>query len=319
MNTVQSPLHVVLGAGPAGTAIAAELAARGLAVRHVDRKPIQPADPRIETRQADLSTAAAAIEATDGAAVIYHAVNVAYHLQVSVLPGIADAVLAAAGAHGARLVVLDTLYPYGEADGDAITEQTPWAATSRKGRLRAELDRRYLDAHDRGEVRVVLGRSADFFGPGVISSTLGGAFFPGALTGTPALGLGDLTLPHSYTYIRDVARGLVTLGTDDRGDGRVWHLPTNPAASTTAIHRLVEELTGQPLVVDVMTEPVAHGPFDEQFMAEYAEMFYQHRIPQNMVSTAFETTFGVAPTPLREALAATIDWYAAALAQGGQR
>ena len=97
MNTVPSPLHVVLGAGPAGTAIAAELAARGLAVRHVDRKPIQPADPRIETRQADLSTAAAAIEATDGAAVIYHAVNVAYHLQVPVLPGIADAVLAAAG------------------------------------------------------------------------------------------------------------------------------------------------------------------------------------------------------------------------------
>jgi hypothetical protein len=48
-------------------------------------------------------------------------------------------------------------------------------------------------------------------------------------------------------------------------------------------------------------------------------MFYQHRIPQNMVSTDFETTFGVTPTPLREALAATIDWYAAALAQDGQR
>ena len=165
----------------------------------------------------------------------------------------------------------------------------------------------------------MLGRSADFFGPGVINSTLGGAFFPGALTGTPALGLGDLTLPHSYTYIRDVARGLVTLGTDDRGDGRVWHLPTNPAVSTDTVHEIVEEITGQPLVVEVMTEPVAHGPFDAQFMAEYAEMFYQHRIAQNMVSTDFESTFGVHPTPLREALAATLAWYTAALAQGGRR
>ena len=314
-----TPLHVVLGAGPAGTAIAADLAARGLAVRHVDRSPIQGADPRIETRQADLSTPAAAIAATDGASVIYHAVNVAYHLQVAVLPGIADAFLTAARTHGARLVVLDTLYPYGEAEGEAITEQTPWAATSRKGLLRADLDRRYLDAHERGEVRVVLGRSADFFGPGVVNSTLGGAFFPAALTGGPALGLGDLALPHSYTYIRDVARGLVTLGTDERGDGRVWHLPTHPALPTTAIHRIVEELTGRPIEVEVMTEPTAHGPFDEQFMAEYAEMFYQHRIPQNMVSTDFETTFGIGPTPLREALEATIDWYAAALAEGGRR
>lgn len=319
MPVTTKSLHVVLGAGPAGTAVAAELAARRFAVRHVDRNPISPADARIETLQADLSTAEAAISATEGAAVIYHAVNVAYHLQVPVMPGVADAILAAARTHGARLVVLDTLYPYGEADGEAITEQTPWAATSRKGLLRADLDRRYLEAHSRGEVRVALGRSADFFGPGVISSTLGGAFFPGALTGGPALGLGDLTLPHSYTFIEDVARGLVTLGTDERAEGRVWHLPTNPALPTTTVHALVEELTGRPLVVEVMTEPVASGPFDEQFMAEYAEMFYQHRIAQNMVSTDFETTFGVTPTPLREALAATIAWYAAALAQDGRR
>ena len=313
MNS-HADLHVVLGAGPAGTTLAAELADRGLRVRHVDRKQLEPVRPGVETVQADLSTAEAATAATEGAAVVYHAVNVAYHLQVPLLPGIAEAVLAAVRTHGARLVVLDTLYPYGAADGEAITEQTPWAATSRKGRLRADLDRRYLAAHASGEARVVLGRSADFFGPGVLASTLGGAFFPGALTGGPALALGDIDLPHSYTYIGDVARGLATLGTDDRGDGSVWHLPTVPARTTAEVHALVEEITGRPLQVEVMAEPRAYGPFDEQFMAEYAEMFYQHLVPQNVVSTAFETTFGVRPTPLREALAATVDWYAGLLA-----
>ena len=306
-------LHVVLGAGPAGSAIAAELATHGVRVRHVARGEIAPTDDRIERVRADLSTPEAAIAATEGAEVVYHALNVAYSLQVQVLPGIADAVLAATRTHGARLVVLDTLYPYGTADGEAITEQTRWAATTRKGRLRAELDRRYLAAHAAGEVRVVLGRSADFFGPGVINSTLGGAFFPGALTGRPALGLGDIHLPHSYTYIRDVARGLAALGSDERGDGRVWHLPTNPAVPTATVHALVEELTGRPLTVEVLDEAVPYGPFDEEFMAEYAEMFYQHLVPQNMVSAEFEAAFGVRPTPLREALAATVAWYAAAL------
>ncbi|GAA2153105.1 NAD-dependent epimerase/dehydratase family protein [Glycomyces lechevalierae] len=307
-----TPLHVVLGAGPAGTAIAAELAQRGLRVRHVSRSEIPLTDKRIERVRADLSISEAAVEATSGAAVVYHAVNVPYHQQAEVLPGITASVLTATAHHGARLVVLDTLYPYGQADGEAITERTPWAATSHKGRLRAELDRQYLATHRAGEAGVALGRAADFFGPGVLSSTLGGAFFPGALTGGKVLGLGDLALPHSYTYIGDVARGLVTLGTDPRGDGRVWHLPTNPALATTEVHRMVEELIGRPLEVDVLTELVAYGPFDEQFIGEYAEMFYQHQIPQNMVSADFEATFGVRPTPWREALQATLDWYRAA-------
>lgn len=308
-----SPLHAVLGAGPAGSAIAAELLGHDVRVRHVSRGGIARIDERVQPVQADLSTPEAAIAATEGASVIYHAVNVAYHLQVDLLPAITEAILAAARTHGAKLVVLDTLYPYGTADGEAITEATPWAATSRKGKLRAALDQRYLAAHRDGEVRVTLGRSADFFGPGVINSTLGGAFFPGALSGTAALALGDITLPHSYTYIRDVARGLVLLGASPRGDGRVWHLPTNPAVSTARIHRLVSELLGRELVIEVLDEPVPYGPFDARFMDEYAEMFYQHQLPQNMVSTDFETTFGVEPTPLRTALVETIDWYRAAL------
>lgn len=304
-------LHVVLGAGPAGSTIVEELLARGLPVRHVNRGPIPDSPPDVETVEADLSSAEQALDATAGAAVVYHAVNVPYEHQVEQMPRIGDAILGAAGRHGARLVVLDTLYPYGEADGDAITEQTPWATTSRKGRMRAELDRVYLQAHARGDARVVLGRSADFYGPRVISSTLGGAFFPAALTGAPVTVFGDITLPHSYSYVPDVAAGLVDLGTapDDATDGRVWHLPTATAATTEEVIGLVEQLLGAPVVADVLDEAVAVGPFDATFMGEYAEMFYQHRIAQHMISTAFERTFDRRPTPLLGGLASTLAWY----------
>ena len=305
-----SGLHVVLGSGPAGTALAAELADRGRGVRLVDRRGEGPAPDGVERFAADLSDADRARAAVAGAGVVYHAVNVPYELQVEVMPRIQQAIVSAVQAEGARLVVLDTLYPYGETGGRTMTEETPWRATSAKGRMRAELDARYLEAHREGRAGgVVLGRSADFFGPRVLNSSLGGAAFPGALTGGEVMALGDIDRLHSYTYIDDVAAGLATLGGHPEADGRVWHLPTAPAVTTRQVHAMIAERVGRPLNVVVLDEPRPYGPFDEVFMDEYAELFYQYFEDQVMDSSAFQNAFGVAPTPLATALGATIDWY----------
>lgn len=312
--TAVRDLQVVLGAGPAGTTLARELVGRGHPVRLVDRTGGGAAIEGVERFAADVATADGARAAVEGAAVVYHCVNVGYHLQVDVMPRIQEAVLAAAEAVGARLVVLDTLYPYGETHGAVMTEDSPWNATTRKGRMRAELDARYLAAHSEGRLRVVLGRSADFVGPGVLNSTLGGAVFPAALTGGAVPALGDIDLPHSYTYIGDVAAGLATLGAHPDSDGRVWHLPTAPALSTREIFTMIEQRTGRPLDITVVDEPRPFGPFDEVFMAEYAEMFYQHTEPQIVDSSAIEKAHGLTPNPLPATLDETLAWYARLLA-----
>ncbi|SEF13873.1 NAD-dependent epimerase/dehydratase family protein [Jiangella alba] len=305
-------LHVVLGTGPAGTTLAEQLLRRGHTVRTVDRRGTTPLDGA-QPYAADVRDPVAAAAAVAGAAVVYHCVNVPYERQVEVMPRIQESVLAAAEATGARLVVTDTLYPYGPTGGEAMTEETPWRAVAVKGRMRADLDGRYLQAHQRGRVRVTLGRAADFFGPRVFNSSLGAAVFPAALTGETALAMGDIDLPHSYSYIRDVAAGLALLGERPDAAGRVWHLPTAPAVSTRRVHELIAELTGRPLSVDVLTEPGPWGPFDDVFMAEYAELFYQYLEPQVMDSSAFHLTFGVRPTPLADALAETVAWYRTSL------
>ena len=304
-----SGLHVVLGSGPAGTTLAAELADRGRGVRLVDRRGEGPAPEGVERFAADLSDADRARAAVAGAGVVYHAVNVPYELQVEVMPRIQQAIVSAVEAEGARLVVLDTLYPYGETGGRVMTEETPWRATSAKGRMRAELDEHYLAAHREGRARVVLGRSADFFGPRVLNSSLGGAAFPAALTGGEVMALGDIDRLHSYTYVGDVAAGLATLGEHPEADGRVWHLPTAPARTTRQVHEMIEERVGQPLQVVVLDEPRPYGPFDEVFMDEYAELFYQYFEDQVMDSSDFQKTFGIGPTLLGEALDTTLDWY----------
>ncbi|MFE3527169.1 NAD-dependent epimerase/dehydratase family protein [Streptomyces sp. NPDC059161] len=316
MTHTTDSLHVVLGAGPAGQAVAAELARRGHQVRLVDRSGTGPAIWGVERMRGDVGSPEGAAAAVRGAAVVYHCVNVAYQLQTDVMPRIQRAVLAAAASEGARLVVLDTLYPYGETHGEVMTEDTPWRATSNKGMMRAELDEKYLAAHREGHASVVLGRSADFVGPGVLNSTLGAAVFPGALTGAEVLTLGDIDLPHSYTDIRAVAAGLATLGESPHGDGRVWHLPTAPALSTREVLRMIEERVGRPLKVVTLEEPRPFGPFDQVFMDAYAEMFYQHTEPQIMDSGAFEAAFGAGPVAMGDTLDATLEWYRTLLARG---
>lgn len=309
MSAATSNLHVVLGSGPAGTTLAAELAGRGHAVRLVNRSGEGEPLTGVERRAADVTAREGALAAVAGAAVVYHCVNVAYQLQPDVLPRVQDALLAAVESVGARLVVLDTLYPYGETRGEVMTEDSPWRATSRKGRLRARLDEAYLAAHREGRVAVVLGRAADFVGPRVLNSTLGGAVFPPALTGGEVPALGDIGLRHSYTNIADVATGLATLGEHPEGDGRVWHLPTAPAVTTREIFAMIEERVGAPLTTVPLAEARPFGPFDEEFMNEYAEMFYQHTETQVMDSSDFERAFGVGPTPLARTLDDTLDWY----------
>lgn len=107
-------LHVVLGTGPAGTTLAEELLRRGHAVRTVDRQGIAPLDG-VQPHAADVRDPEAAARAVAGVEVVYHCVNAPYELQIEVMPRIQESVLAAAEATGARLVVADTLYPYGPA------------------------------------------------------------------------------------------------------------------------------------------------------------------------------------------------------------
>jgi hypothetical protein len=56
-------------------------------------------------------------------------------------------------------------------------------------------------------------------------STLGERVFGNALAGRRADFIGNPDLPHTYSYVPDIAAGLATLGTDARAEGKVWHLP----------------------------------------------------------------------------------------------
>lgn len=311
MNTPQE-LHVIFGTGPVGTTLADELLAKGKQVRLVNRSGKGQVPTGAELVAGDASRLEIVQDLCRGASVVYNCTHAPYHIWPETLPRLQENMIEGAASAGAKLVVIDTLYLYGETHGQPMTEAMPYMATSRKGRLRAELAWGYRQAHRTGKVRVTIGRAADFFGPRVLNSSLGQFVFPAALSGQPALTLGNIDLPHSYSYMPDVARSLAVLGEREEVLGRDWLLPVAPAITTRDMLRLIGQEIGQlPQILNVPTleQAKALGIFDESFAREYSELFYQHTEPQIVVSGAFEQAFGLHATPLEEAIHTTVHWY----------
>jgi nucleoside-diphosphate-sugar epimerase len=121
-------------------------------------------------------------------------------------------VLAGLSCKGAGLVYGDNLYMYGPAGGEPLTEEMPYVATTRKGKVRASVARSVEEAHARGRLNASIVRGSDFFGPRVVKSVFGEAFFRAARTGKKANLLGNPDLPHAYTFVRDMARLMVRVG-----------------------------------------------------------------------------------------------------------
>jgi len=302
--------HVVLGAGPVGWTTATLLAEGGHDVSIITREGAGPAHPRVVHIRADAADPAALLAAAAGATVLYNAASPPYRRWATDWPPLAASVLSAAEALGAVLVSVGNLYGYGPVD-HAMVETDPLAATSTKGRVRARVWADIRRSHEAGRVRATELRSSDYFGPRVLTSQLGERIIPNVLAGKPVRVLGDPDVAHSWTYITDVAGALITLGHDERAWGRAWHTPTNPPLSQRqVIDALSVEASGElakvraisPLMVKVLGLVVPD-------LRELAEIGYQLDAPFVVDSSAAETTFGLSPTPMDEALGYTIRWY----------
>ncbi len=303
-------LHVVFGVGQVGRALSARLAELGLAVRVVSRhRPATLADG-VDWRPADASDPQAANDAAEGARVIYQCLNAPYTHWPERFPPLQRAVLSAAERQSALLVSLENAYGYGPTQGRPMTEELPLAATTVKGGTRAAMTQELLSAADAGRVRIAVGRASDFFGAGVTESTLGQRVFASALAGKRADFLGNPDLPHSYSYVPDIAAGLATLGTDQRAVGGVWHLPGPETVTTRQILALVAQDVGHPVAVRSVPKLLMRAlGLVNPMMRGLAEMAYEFEEPFVLDTSKYETTFGVAGTPLADAITATIAWY----------
>ena len=290
--------------------LSARLAAGGLAVRVLSRSRPAALPEGVDWRAVDATDPVAAADAAEGASVIYQCLNAPYTSWPESFPPLQRGVLAAAERRGALLVSLENLYGYGPTNGKPMTEDLPLAAATRKGRTRAAMTEELLGAAEQGRVRVAIGRASDFFGAGVTETTLGERVFANALAGKRADFIGNPDLPHTYSYVPDIAAGLAALGSDERAVGGVWHLPGPETVTTRAVLDLISSEVGHPVAIRSVPKQLvrALGLFNPM-MRELGEMAYEFEEPFVLDTTKYRNTFGDTGSQLAGAIATTVAWY----------
>lgn len=306
MSTPTPALHVVLGSGPLGRAVARALVERGLTVRLVSRS-VAEAPAGVQAVAADLMNPGAIDAATAGAEALYFCAQPPYHLWTRDFIPLQRAAIAAAERVGARLIVAENLYAYGPVNAPMTEDLTPRPNT-RKGAVRAEMHRELMQAHDQGRVRVAVGRGSDFFGAEVDGSAVGARAFDALEAGKPVAVLGDPDTPHSYTYVDDFGRALAVLGTDDRALGKAWHVPNAPAVSTRRFFEIAARLAGvTPRIRKMSALELSIAGLFIPAVRETVEMIYEFERPFVADHGRFVAAFGDLSTPLEAALAQTLE------------
>lgn len=309
---LQSERNVVFGTGPLGLSVMEELIARGREVTLVNRHgvvgEVLPAEVKVVSGDATNPDEVAALCA--GMDVVFQCAQPEYYEWPEKFPPIMRGIVAGVAQTNARLVMGDNLYMYGPTDGRPLQENLPYAATGRKGRTRAEMAQMVLAAHAEGRIVATIGRASDFYGPRVLGSAVGEIFFEPALEGKPVNVIGNPDLPHTYTYIRDFARGLVTLSESEAAFGRAWHVASAETITTRDFADLVAAEVGQ----TVRLRPAGKGTLAVMGLfvkeiREMREMAYEFTEPFVMDDSQYRQAFGNGTTPHRDAIRATVAWY----------
>jgi nucleoside-diphosphate-sugar epimerase len=110
----------------------------------------------------------------------------------------------------------------------------------------------FMDEVKRDELRGMIVRSADFYGPGAVLSVTHATVTERLRAGKTPQWLGNPRPVHMFTYRQDAGRTLALLGNTATAYGQVWHALTNHEPMTGDYFvRLACELLHQPYGLQV--------------------------------------------------------------------
>jgi nucleoside-diphosphate-sugar epimerase len=304
------PLHLIFGTGPAGRAIMNAALQRGHRVRLVNRSGRAQAPAGVPIMAGDVRDVEFVRQAAKGADYAYQALNAPYHQWVSLFPALQQGILDGLRGSDIPLISLENLYMYGDTQGMPMQADTPTAAQTRKGAVRARMAEQLQGAHARGDLRSLQARAADFVGPEVIQSGLGERVLMPLLRGQSISVMGDPSQLHSFTYMPDVGRCMVQLALAPAAYGQVWHLPCpEPISVADLLARMASSLS-LPLKMRLTPDWLLTVlGWVNPTIGELPELLYQWNQPFVVDHQPIEQQFGLHATPWERIIPATLSWY----------
>ncbi len=311
-------MHLVLGAtGGIGHWTAVKLTEVGQPVRVMVRDPGKfrrawPDAKGIDLVPGDALVADDVRRAAQGAATVFHCVNVPYpKWSTQAMPMLANTISAAKSA-GARVVLPGNVYGIGRAQTEFVREDHPMAPHTRKGRIRLEMEQRLEALHRSEGLAYTIVRMPDFYGPFVLNR-LYADIFRDALRGRRMRWFGRLDIPSEFVFIPDGGEAMVRAGTDPGSDGETYHVPGAGVITPRAFLGLIAKTAG------TASRPQAVAPWlvtlaglVDPLAREFREMMYLKQERFLLDGSKFRQKFGTLPsTPYETGVLESLNWFRA--------
>ena len=303
--------QTILGSGGAiGIELAKALTAFTTDIRLVSRNP-KKVNPNDELFPADLTNREEVLKAIAGSEIVYVTVGFANNRKVwkTLWPPFIKNVIDACIQNNAKLVFFDNIYAIGGDNVKHITEESPISPCSKKGEVRAEVDKHILEAIEKRKLNAIIARSPDFFSEVKATSMSMNLIYDNLPKGKKAQWLCDAQKIHSMGYTPDLAKGTAILGNAADAYNQIWNLPTDP-----------EKITGEGWVNIFATEMNASNKYQVlpnwllkvlglfiPIMKELPEMNYQFDRDYYFDSSKFNKHFNYSPTKNAIAVKQTIE------------
>jgi nucleoside-diphosphate-sugar epimerase len=315
---------LILGAtGGVGGALTKVLLDRGWTIKALTRDPARTAlkqplgdsanqnaagrDTRVQWIPGDAMDRAAVIKAAQGVSLVVHAVNPPGYRDWDklVLP-MMDNSIAAAKAAGARVLLPGTVYNYGPDSFPVLREDSPQQPLTRKGKIRAEMERRLKGSG----VPALVVRAGDFFGG---DKTVNNWFAQGLVkAGKPIESItrpGKRGVGHGWAYLPDLAEAMAQLIERTPAEGfETFHFAGHFDADGSGMIEAIRRAAGRDLKVKAFPWPliILLAPTVVLFR-EMLEMRYLWQAPLKLDNAKLASVLGREPhTPLDEAVRTTL-------------
>lgn len=294
--------HIVLGAtGSVGSLLVRCLASSGEQVIAVSRSLEEVRQHNVIYKKLDVLDTEHLAKTITPDSIVYYVVNSDFH-RWEELSGKLDSAITACSNKNIKFVYLDNVYCYGRRS-HKLTEDTASDATTKKGKLRANLCSRIWEAHDAGILSATIARSSDFYGVGVVNATLGKMVVDGLLAKGLASVPMNVQVPHCFNYIEDLVANLVTLAKSEIAWGDTWHLPCDHPISIQAWGQLFLKAAGKSGAINRMpgiVETLLGFAFPA--IREYRELRYEYDNLVVFVDKKFRSNFDAVVTSHDQAI-----------------
>jgi nucleoside-diphosphate-sugar epimerase len=249
---------------------------------------------------------AVAVEAARGCDLVLNALNPAFTGWAQHALPLAYSAIEMAEQSGATLIFPGNVYNYGASMPEVLDETTPMQPTSRKGKMRVEMEQRMREASERGTRTIIL-RAGDFFGGG------SGSWFDLVLTKELARNKitypGPLDVVHAWAYLPDYVDALLKLAAvrEKLGAFESFGFPGHSVTGQEFV-TAVAKASGRMLKVGSINWWMMRTIGSIWKMGrELSEIGYLWQVPHRIADSKLAATIGTVPhTPLQTAVARSL-------------